>query len=409
MEGPEIAARRICVVTTSRADYGLLCGLMRAIYEDDDLELQVVVTGMHLTPEFGLTYRDIQEDGFTIDRKVELPLPAESDAAVSKVIGIGLVAFADVLDQLRPDIVVVLGDRYELLSPVIAAFVARIPIAHIHGGETSQGALDEGVRHAITKMAALHFPATKAYARRIVQMGEAPETVFAYGAPGLDALHSMHLLTKEELASLLGRGLESPTAIVTYHPVTLERDTAGEQIENLLAALLLEGVGAVFTKSNADAQGTLINERIAAFCRERPSRYGLYDNLGRTAYLSCLQHLDLVIGNSSSGLIEAPSFHLPTVNIGDRQLGRVKAESVLDVGSSTGEIAAGIRQALSRGWRASLKGVENPYAGPLDGSVSVRIKDQLKDAELGERLLKKRFHDAPGPLACSNAPRKAVR
>jgi UDP-hydrolysing UDP-N-acetyl-D-glucosamine 2-epimerase len=409
MEGSEIAARRICVVTTSRADYGLLCGLMHAMDEDDDLELQVVVTGMHLTPEFGLTYRDIEDDGFTIARRVELPLPADTDAAVSKAIGMGLVAFADVMDQLRPDILVVLGDRYELLSPVIAAFVARIPIAHIHGGETSQGALDEGVRHAITKMAALHFPATKAYAQRIVQMGEDPETVFAYGAPGLDALHSMHLLTKGELASLLGRELESPMAIVTYHPVTLERDTAGGQIDNLLSALLLEGVGAVFTKSNADAQGTLINERIAAFCSEHPSRYGLYDNLGRTAYLSCLRHLELVIGNSSSGLIEAPSFHLPTVNIGDRQLGRVKAESVLDVGYSTGEIAAGIRQALTPGWRASLKDVENPYAGPLDGSVSVRIKDQLKRAELGERLLKKRFHDAAGPVAGSTAPHEAVR
>jgi len=372
---------------------------MRAIDEDDALELQVVATGMHLTSEFGLTYREIEDDGFTIDRKVELPLPADSDAAVSKAIGIGLVAFADVLDELRPDILVALGDRYELLSPVIAAFVARIPIAHIHGGETSQGAIDEGVRHAITKMAALHFPATEAYRQRIIQMGEDPETVFAYGAPGLDALHSVQLLTKEELAALLGRELESPVAIVTYHPVTLERDTAGGQIENVLAALLQEQVGAVFTKSNADAQGTLINARIAAFCREHPSRYGLYDNLGRTAYLSCLQHLDLMLGNSSSGLIEAPSFHLPTVNIGDRQLGRVEAESVIDVGYSTGEIAAGIRQALSSGWRAGLKDVENPYAGPLDGKVSERIKDQLKHAELGERLLKKRFHDVPVPIA----------
>ena len=409
MEGSEIAARRICVVTTSRADYGLLSGLMRAIGEDDGLELQVVATGMHLTPEFGLTYRDIEDDGFTIDRKIELPLPADSDAAVSKAIGIGLVAFADVFDQLRPDIVVLLGDRYELLSPAIAAFVARVPIAHIHGGETSQGAIDEGVRHAITKMAALHFPATEAYRQRIIQMGEDPERVFAYGAPGLDALHGMHLLTREELASMLGRELESPIAIVTYHPITLERDTAGGQIESLLAALLQEGVGAVFTKSNADAQGTVINERIAAFCREHPSRYGLYDNLGRMAYLSCLQHLDLVIGNSSSGLIEAPSFHLPSVNIGDRQLGRVKAASVIDVGNSAGEIASGIRQALSPSWRAGLKDVHNPYAGPHDGSVSVRIKDQLKHAELGERLLKKRFHDVPDPVGDSILPREAIR
>jgi len=397
MEGSEIAARRICVVTSSRADYGLLCGLMQAIRDDEALDLQVIATGMHLSPEFGLTYRSIEQDGFRIDRKVEMLLSADSDSAVTKSIGVGLIAFSDALDDLRPDIVVVLGDRFELLSAAIAALIARIPIAHIHGGETSQGAIDEGVRHAVTKMASLHFPASEAYRWRIIQMGEDPAFVFAYGAPGLDALNSVTLLTWHELQLELDFRLGSPTAIVTYHPVTLERDSAGRQIDDLLAALLQEKVRALFTKSNADMQGRLINERIAAFCREHPTDYRLYDNLGQAVYLSCLRHLDLMVGNSSSGLIEAPSFGMPAVNIGDRQRGRIKATNVIDVGYSAAEIASGIRQALSPTWRAGLKAVENPYVGRGNGSVSFRIKQRLKEAELGESLLKKHFHDlAPG-------------
>lgn len=387
--------RRICVVTTSRADYGLLHGLMQAIREDKALELQVIATGMHLCPEFGLTYRNIEQDGFRIDRKVEMLLSSDSDSAVTKSIGVGLMAFSDVLDDLRPDIVVVLGDRFELLSAAIGALIARLPIAHIHGGETSQGAIDEGVRHAITKMASLHFAATEAYRRRIIQMGEDPQRVFAFGAPGLDSLHHATLLTKPELESRLDFTLEGPTAIVTYHPVTLERNTAEQQIENLLTALLQEDVRAVFTKSNADMQGRLINKRIAEFCRTRPADYRLFDNLGQEVYLSCLRHFDLMIGNSSSGLIEAPSFKLPAVNIGDRQRGRIKASSVIDVGYSVAEIASGIRRSLSTGWKEELRDMKNPYAGCDDGRVSFYIKEQLKRVEIGESLLKKRFYDLP--------------
>lgn len=380
-------------MTSSRADYGLLCRLMRAIRDDEDLDLQVIATGMHLTPEFGLTYRTIEQDGFPIDRKVEMLLSADSDSAVTKSIGVGLIAFSVALDDLRPDIVVVLGDRFELLSVAIAALVARIPIAHIHGGETSQGAIDEGVRHAITKMASLHFAATEAYRRRIIQMGEDPRYVFAYGAPGLDALHDATLLTRHELASHLDFELERPTAIVTYHPVTLERNTAEAQIENLLTALLQANVRAVFTKSNADTQGRRINQRLAEFCRDRPADYRLYDNLGQEVYLSCLSHLDLMIGNSSSGLIEAPSFRLPVVNIGDRQRGRIKAANVIDVGYSVAEIVSGIEQTVSTAWREGLTDMQNPYAGAGDGRVSLHIKERLKRVELGESLLKKRFYD----------------
>lgn len=393
-----MTSRRICVVTTSRADYGLLRGLLRAIRDDEALVLQVIATGMHLCPEFGLSCRDIEQDGFRIDRKIEMLLSADSDSAAAKSIGVGLLAFADALAELRPDILVVLGDRFELLAAVIAALLAKIPIAHIHGGETSQGAIDEGVRHAITKMASLHFAATEAYRRRIIQMGEDPRLVFAFGAPGLDALHQITPLTKSELAARLGFELATPTALVTYHPVTLEKDTAEQQIEQLLNALLHEKIRAVFTKANADTQGRLINRRIAEFCQARPTDYRLYDNLGQQLYLSCLRHLDLMIGNSSSGLIEAPSFKLPVVDIGDRQQGRIKAANVIEVGYSTEEIVAGIRQALSRAWREGIRDMINPYAGRGDGRVSFYIKEQLKQAELTEALLKKRFYDLPGNI-----------
>ena len=298
----EVTPRRICVVTTSRADYGLLRGLMRAIREDEALALQVIATGMHLCPEFGLTGQDIERDGFRIDRKIEMLLSADSDPATTKSIGVGLLGFADALTELHPDLLVLLGDRFELLAPAIAALLARIPIAHIHGGETSQGAVDEGVRHAVTKLASLHFASTETYRHRIIQMGEDPERVFAFGAPGLDALYEVTLLTKPELAARLDFDLAAPTALVTYHPVTLERNTAEQQIENLLIALQQERVQAVFTQANADVQGRWINQRIAAFCKNHPSDSRLYDNLGQRVYLSCLRHLDLMIGNSSSGL-----------------------------------------------------------------------------------------------------------
>jgi GDP/UDP-N,N'-diacetylbacillosamine 2-epimerase (hydrolysing) len=385
--------RRVCVVTTSRADYGLLRGLMTAIRDDPEMELQVVATGMHLAPEFGLTYREIEGDGLRIDRKVDMLLSADSDCAVTKSIGLGLIAFSETYVGLRPDVVVLLGDRFELLSAAIAALIEKIPIAHLHGGETSQGAVDEAVRHSITKMASLHFVATEDYRRRVIQMGEDPRLVFAYGAPGLDAMHQVTLLSKSELEVHLGFALQAPTALVTYHPVTLETDTAEWQITNLLTALTEEGVRAVITKANADSQGRSINRILEEFCADRAADYRLFDSLGQTVYLSCLRHLDLMVGNSSSGLIEAPSFALPVVNIGDRQQGRIKAANVIDVGPSVVEIVEGIRRARSKEWRETLVDLRNPYAGDGDESVSFRIKEQLKGITLMESLLKKRFHD----------------
>lgn len=395
MEGRDRVVRRICVVTTSRADYGILRGLMRAIEDDPGLELLVVATAMHLAPEFGLTWRDIEQDGFRMDRVVEMLTTLDGETDLSRSVSIGLAAFAEAFSSLQPDVVVVLGDRFELLAPVLAAFFARIPVAHIHGGETSQGALDEGVRHAVTKLASLHFTATAAYRDRVVQLGEDPARVFAVGAPALDGVRNLRLLGRRELEQKLAFDLRAPVALVTYHPVTLEPGSARGQIDALLAALLESGVRAVFTKANADEEGRLINASVAAFCDSEPADYRLFDNLGQMVHFSLLATVDVMVGNSSSGLIEAPSFELPVVNIGDRQLGRLRAANVIDVGYGTADIVGGIRTALSPEWRAGLRGMANPYSG--EGDVGVRIKDELKRATLGEALLKKRFYDlAPG-------------
>ncbi len=339
--------RKICVVTTSRADYGLLYWLMKAIDEDPALELQVVATGMHLCPEFGLTYRKIEEDGFKMARKVDMILSGDTEASVVKSVGVGLVSFSDVYEDLRPDIVVVLGDRYELFAVAIPALLQRVPIAHIHGGETSQGAVDEGVRHALTKMASLHFPATEAYRKRIIQMGEDPGRVFNFGAPGLDWVSRLPLLGRNELQKRLDFDLSGKVAMVTYHPVTLEGEAWERQIEDLFRAVDRSGIKAIFTKANADAHGRMINGKIEQFCNEHPKRFRLYDNLGQVLYLSCLKNLDLMIGNSSSGIVEAPTFKLPVVNIGDSQKGRMKAANMIDTGCDAGEILGSIRRANS--------------------------------------------------------------
>ena len=346
--------RKVCVVTTSRADYGLLYWLMDAIRNDAALALQVVVTGMHLSPEFGSTVKSIEEDGFFIDKKIEMLLSSDREEAAVKSVGIGLISFAEALSDLRPDILVLLGDRYELLSAAVAALMQKIPIAHIHGGETTSGAVDESIRHAITKMASLHFPATETYRHRIIQMGENPEYVFNYGAPGLDNLYKNKLMDRKELQKHLGFDLSGTVAIVTYHPVTLEND---------------------------------------AFCALNPRTARFHHNLGQIPYLSCVKNLDLMIGNSSSGLIEAPSFSLPVVNIGNRQLGRIKAENVIDTGYSLGEIANGIEKACSGGFQKGLKNMRNPYARFKDGNVSHRIKERIKKTRLDDNFLMKKFHD----------------
>jgi GDP/UDP-N,N'-diacetylbacillosamine 2-epimerase (hydrolysing) len=388
-----VRRRKICVVTTSRADFGLLRGLMKEIQSDTALRLQVVASGMHLSRQFGRTWREIEAEGIHIDRRVEIGLEGNSSIANLNSVGRGLKGFGIAFAELKPEIVVLLGDRFELFAPAVAALMLQIPIAHIHGGEVTEGAIDDSVRHAITKMASLHFPATEFYRRRIVQMGEDPDRVFNFGAPGLDQIYRSAALSRSQLEDELGCTLETPVALVTYHPVTRNAKSAGGEVRSLLAAIEKSGIKAVFTMANADAQGLLINDRLKKACAERPDRFKWIPHLGHRRYLSCLSHFAVMVGNSSSGLTEAPSFQLPVVNIGDRQQGRVRAPNVIDVSCTQAAIEKGIKKALTKRFRTSLHGMLNPYDRYGDGRTSERIKNVLRDVQITQGFLKKRFHD----------------
>jgi UDP-hydrolysing UDP-N-acetyl-D-glucosamine 2-epimerase len=388
-----VKRRKICVVTTSRADFGLLRGLMRAIQADPALRLQVIASGMHLARGFGQTWREIENEGIKIDRKVRMGLTGSSNSSNVKSIGRGLNGFGDAFAELKHEIVVLLGDRFELLAPSISALMLQIPIAHIHGGELSEGAIDDSVRHAITKMASLHFAATEPYRRRIIQMGESPDRVFNFGAPGLDQIYRSDFLSKSQLEQELGFPLKDPVALVTYHPVTRDRDSAIVQVKCLTAAIKSSGITTLFTMANADAQGAVINSHLQKACAENPDQFKWVPHLGHRRYLSCLKHFAVMVGNSSSGLTEAPSFRLPVVNIGDRQRGRVRAANIIDVPCAQAAIEGGIKRALSSRFRDSIRGMHNPYDRFHDGSTSDRIKNILKETDTCEDLLKKHFKD----------------
>lgn len=374
-----MSSARIAVLTTTRADYGLLYWVLRAIMDDADLDLLLYATGGHLSPALGHTVDAIEADGIPVHRRIEILLAADTPTAVSKAMALALTGFGDALAEDRPDGLVLLGDRFEIVPVALACVVHGIPVAHVHGGETTEGALDEYFRHAVTKLATLHFPATEAYRQRILQLGEAPERTFAYGAPGLDHLHHTELPSRAALQDALALPLDRPTALVTYHPVTAEPGEAGVQIEALLAALLAETpLQAVFTQPNADAEGRAIQQRIERFCRDEPERFRFVANLGTPRYLGCLRHLDLLVGNSSSGLVEAPSFRMPVVNVGTRQRGRVRAANVIDVANDEPAIRQGVRTALAPSFRERLRGMTNPYDPVGDGRVSERIVRELK-------------------------------
>jgi UDP-N-acetylglucosamine 2-epimerase (non-hydrolysing)/GDP/UDP-N,N'-diacetylbacillosamine 2-epimerase (hydrolysing) len=385
------------VVTTSRADFGLLSGLLKAIQSDSALTLQVIASGMHLSPDFGQTWRDIEAEGIKIDRKVRLRLTGKSSVDNLQSISWGMIGFAKAFEELKPEIVVLLGDRFELLAPAVSALMLQVPIAHIHGGELSEGAIDDSVRHSITKMASLHFAATETYRRRIIQMGESPGCVFNFGAPGLDKLYSSALLTQSQLEQEIGISLKDPVALVTYHPVTRDAGSVGTQVRTLVAAIESSGLKAVFTMANADAQGAQINSRLQAACTRNPERFKWISHLGHRRYLSCLKHFAIMVGNSSSGLTEAPSFRMPVVNIGDRQRGRVMAANVINVRCDETEIAQGIKRGISSRFRNSMRGMRNPYDRYHDGRTSERIKNVLKNTIISDEFLKKRFYD----LTCS--------
>lgn len=382
--------RRICVVTGSRADYGLLRWLMEEIRDDPVLELQVIATGMHLSPEFGLTYRAIEEDGLVIDAKVEMLLSSDTPVGIAKSVGLGVIGFADALDRLRPDMLVVLGDRFEILAAAQAALFARVPIAHLHGGESTEGAVDESIRHALTKMASLHFVAAEPYRKRVVQLGENPAHVFDFGAPGLDSVRRLKLLDREELERAIGFSLGPVSFLVTYHPATLGDASPSDAASELLKALdHFPDARLVFTMPNADAGGKAIAGLIEKYVQAHPGRATAVASLGQLRYLSTLAHVDAVVGNSSSGIIEAPLFRKPTVNIGPRQSGRLKADSIIDCEEKEQPIVAAIRQALSAGTKDRLKDVRSLYG---TGDSSSRIKEALKTVRL-EGILLKRFRD----------------
>ena len=382
--------RKVCVVTGTRAEYGLLRWVMEEIRESASLELQVIATGMHLSPEFGLTYRDIEADGFRIDRKLEMLLSADTPSAISKSMGVALIGFADAYDQLRPDLLLVLGDRYEILAAATAAMIARIPIAHLHGGETTEGAFDEAIRHSITKMSHLHFVAAEDYRKRVIQLGEHPNRVFQVGGLGIDNIHRLPLLSREALEESLEFSLGERNLLITFHPVTLEQNTSAQQMRELLAALKQqERTQLIFTMPNADTEGRVLFGMIEEFVRQNTERAKAFTSLGQLRYLSCLQHVDAVIGNSSSGLSEAPSFRIGTVNIGDRQKGRLKADSVIDCNPEQKSILGALQHLYSPAFQQKLKIILNPYG---EGGASKAIVKQLELSRF-DGLLKKRFHD----------------
>lgn len=382
-------SRTICVVTGSRADYGLLRWVMEGIRNAPDLELQLIVTGMHLSPEFGLTYREIEKDGFCINYKIEMLLSSDTSVGVAKAMGLGLIGFSDALNQLQPDLLLLLGDRFEIFSVATAAMVARIPIAHLHGGESTEGAFDEAIRHSITKMSYLHFVAAEEYRQRVIQLGEHPDRVFLVGGLGIDSMHHLLLLDRSELEASLDFKFGKKNLLVTFHPTTLENATSGQQMEELLSALeLLEDTNLIFTMPNADTDGRVLIELIKGFVAKHANACA-YTSLGQVRYFSCLQFVDGVIGNSSSGLLEVPSFNKGTINIGDRQRGRLKAKSVIDCSPNQQSIIAAIERLYSQAFQLELKTVSNPCR--VDGA-SEKIVRILQDYPV-ELVLKKSFYD----------------
>ena len=382
-------ARTIGVVTVARSDYGHLVPLLEALRDTPGITLQLYVAGGHLSPRFGETVSAIEADGWPISARIETTGASDAAVDVAAGTGAGVVGFARAFAAGRPDLIVLLGDRAEMLAAAVAALPLTIPVAHLHGGEVTEGAIDEQARHAITKLAHLHFPAAEPYARRIRQMGEEPRRVQCVGAPGLDRFARLAAVPREELARRIGLPLRRPTLLVTFHPVTLEPGEAGRHSAELAGALEMVDGDVVITYPGADAAYETVIRRLESLAATRPGTR-MIAALGEDGYGALLREADVMVGNSSSGLIEAPSFGLPVVNVGIRQQGRLRAANVIDVGHGREEIAAGIRRALAPGFRAALRGLVNPYG---DGHAAPRIARVLRETELGPRLVRKRFVD----------------
>ena len=381
--------RKICVVTGTRAEYGLLYWLMKEIQLDKELELQFIVTGMHLSPEFGLTYKEIEKE-FKINKKIEMLLSSDTAVGISKSMGLAQISFSEAYEDLNSDILVVLGDRYEIFSAVSAAMIAQLPIAHLHGGETTESAFDESIRHSITKMSQLHFTAAEEYRNRVIQLGENPSKVFNVGGLGIENIKRLKLLSREEFEESINFKLNKKNIIVTFHPVSLEKSTAKEQFQELLNAIdELEDTNIIFTKANSDTDGRIINQMIDEYVSRNSDKSVGFITLGQLRYLSALQYVDAMVGNSSSGLIEAPSFKIATINIGDRQKGRLKAESVINCLPLKNDILVSFVKLYSEEFINLLKEIKNPYG---NGFASKKIIEELKRIRF-DNILKKKFHD----------------
>ncbi len=380
--------RRVCVVTGARSEYGLLRWVMDEARRASDLELQVIVTGSHLSPSHGLTVDEIVQDGFEISRRVEMQLSSDTGAGMAKSMGLGLVGFADAFSDLQPDVVVVLGDRYEILAVASAALACRIPLAHIHGGELTEGAIDEAIRHAVTKLSLIHFVAAREYGDRIIRMGESPDRVFVVGGLGVDNILRLPVLDRLELEASMGFRFGSRNLLVTFHPETLSPLSALEQIAGLLEALRsFPDIHLIFTLPNADAGGHVIRNQIEEFIRERPNSC-VYASLGQKRYLSCLRQVDGVVGNSSSALLEAPTLHRGAINIGDRQMGRLCAESVINCANSADDIRQAIEYLYTNEFQSLVAKASNPYGA---GGASARIVEVLRHWDFS-RGTRKRFY-----------------
>jgi len=381
---------KICIFTGTRAEYGLLKPLMEEIKLQPEFELQIVASCMHLSPEYGLTYQDIEKDGFKIDEKIEMLLSSDTSFGTIKSMGLGMIGYADALNRLKPNLVIILGDRFEALAFAISAYILKIPIAHLYGGEITEGALDEGFRHSITKLSYLHFTSTEQYRKRVIQMGEDPKRVFNVGALGIDNIKKLKLLPKEEIEIKFGMKFSENNFLITYHPETLSNSKTEENFLEILNALeRFKDTTLIFTKANADPNGRVINRMIEEFFVKHSENVFIYDSMGTLLYLSVMQYVNAVIGNSSSGIIEAPSFKVATVNIGNRQKGRIKAESVIDCQPLKYEVTRAIEKTLSKSFQQLLKNVKNPYG---DGTAASKIVGVLKNIFPIDNVSKK-FYD----------------
>ncbi len=383
--------KKICILTATRAEYGLLKPIILKLKEIHKIDVRVVATGAHLSPEFGLTYKEIERDGINIDEKIEILLSADTPSAISKSMGLAMISFGDYFEKINPDMLVVLGDRYETIAVCCAAMNQRIPISHIYGGEVTEGVIDEAIRHAITKMSYLHFTSTDKYRNRVIQLGEEPDRVFNVGSIGVENIKNLKLMSKNELEQSLKITLEKPYAVVTFHPVTLENESSAKQIEELLQAISMHNeLNFIFTKSNSDTNSRIINQMIDNYVMEH-TNCKAFTSLGATKYLSVVKYSSMVIGNSSSGIVEVPTLKIPTINIGDRQKGRIQTHSIINCEPNTDSIHNAMIKAKTPEFLEIIKTVNNPYE--KENTSKMICDNIIYYIENGKINLKKKFYD----------------